>query len=166
MRKFLFFLFLIPLKLFSQYDSTLQYSPVYKWFEKNGVCMDSSLSTNLYFETYKWVGTPYRYGQAVKKKGTDCSGFVSAIFRDVYCIDLSRSSSGIWPQTKPVDRNHLREGDILFFKIRKGLISHVGIYLGNNKFIHAAVKGGVIVSDLGEPYYQHYFYMGGRIEPK
>ena len=52
---------------------------------------------------------------------------------------------------------------ILFFKIRKGQISHVGIYLGNNKFAHASVKTGVIISSLDEPYYKKYFYKGGEV---
>jgi lipoprotein Spr len=134
-----------------------------KWFESKGVCMDSVADLQLFFKSYEWAGTRYRYGNAQIQKGTDCSGFVGAIYREVYCIDLARSSSAIWPQTIAVEKKDLREGDILFFKIKKGKISHVGIYLGNNKFIHAAVLGGVIVSDLDEPYYKKYFYMGGRM---
>jgi lipoprotein Spr len=164
---FLFlFLFLSPFLSKSQDCSPLQSTKAYKWFEQNGICMDSSQRPYLYFSTYEWAGTRYSYGKAVKQKGTDCSGFVSSVFRDVYCVELSRSSVGIWPQTIPIDKKDLQEGDILFFKIRKGRISHVGIYLGNNKFIHAAVKGGVIVSDLGEPYYARYFFSGGRVVQK
>ena len=50
------------------------------------------------------------------------------------------------------------EGDILFFKIKKGQISHVGVYLGNNTFAHASVHSGVIISDLDEDYYKKYFF--------
>jgi len=56
----------------------------------------------------------------------------------------------------------LGEGDLVFFKIKKKRISHIGIYLGNNKFAHASVKNGVIISDMDEPYYQKRFYSGGR----
>jgi cell wall-associated NlpC family hydrolase len=136
----------------------------YKYFESKGVSMDSATDIQLFFKSYEWAGTRYRYGAAVKQKGTDCSGFVCSVYRDVYCIDLPRSSSGIWPKTTAVQKQDLREGDVVFFKIKKGKISHVGIYLGNNKFIHAAVLGGVIINDLDEPYYKKYFYMGGRIE--
>ncbi len=150
----------------AQQSTPLQSTKAYQWFESNGVCMDSTKQPWLYFNAYEWAGTRYHYGQAIKQKGTDCSGFVSSVYRDVYCLDLCRSSSSIWTQTTAIQKKDLQEGDILFFKIRKGQISHVGIYLGNNKFIHAAVKGGVIVSDLGEPYYTHYFFSGGRVSVK
>jgi lipoprotein Spr len=159
----LLFLFLFPFLIKAQECSSIQSTKAYKWFEHNGICMDSTQCPYLYFNAYEWAGTRYSYGKAVKQKGTDCSGFVSSVFREVYCLELSRSSVGIWPQTKPVENQDLKEGDILFFQIKKGSISHVGIYLGNNKFIHAAVKGGVIVSDLGEPYYARYFFSGGRV---
>ncbi len=81
----------------------------------------------------------------------------------VYCINLSGGSTDIWTQVKPIEKSDLQEGDILFFKIKKGKISHVGIYLGNNKFAHASVAEGVIISDLDEAYYKKYFYKGGRI---
>ncbi len=70
----------------------------------------------------------------------------------------------MWPAVQPLEKPDLKEGDFVFIKIRKGQISHVGIYLGNNKFAHASVKTGVIISDLDEPYYKKYFYRGGRIE--
>jgi lipoprotein Spr len=169
LRRFLLYcpvLLLVPLLGYSQCIQSYQQTKAYQWYEHNGLCMDSAHNPQLYFAGYEWAGTRYRYGQAAKQKGTDCSGFVSSVFRDVYCTELSRSSGSIWPQTQPVKKEDLREGDILFFRIRKGQISHVGIYLGNHKFIHAAVKGGVIVSDLDEPYYAKYFYMGGRIIDK
>ncbi len=192
MRFYLLLLLFIPVPLFAQNDSsflrlkkeaeieaiqtpdtstllrlkkTISHDTIqYKFFESKGVCMDSAADIQLFFKTYEWAGTRYRYGNAAKQKGTDCSGFVGAIYKDVYGINLSRSSAGIWPQCKAVEKKDLREGDILFFKIKKNRISHVGLYLGNNKFIHAAVLGGVIISDLDEPYYKKYFYMGGRIE--
>jgi lipoprotein Spr len=85
------------------------------------------------------------------------------MYKDVYCIQLSGGSRDIYPLVIPVEKSDLQEGDILFFKIKKGQISHVGVYLGNNKFAHAAVNGGVIVSDLDEDYYKRYFYKGGRM---
>jgi cell wall-associated NlpC family hydrolase len=140
-----------------------QATKAYRWYESQGVCMDSTAQPLLFANAYEWAGTRYQYGRAQKQKGTDCSGFVGSVYREVYCMELHRSSADIWPQAEPVRKEDLQTGDLVFFKIRKGHISHVGIYLGNNKFIHAAVKGGVIVSDLGEPYYQRYFFMGGRV---
>ena len=73
-------------------------------------------------------------------------------------------SKDLWPTVKPIEKNELIEGDILFFKIKKGQISHVGVYLGNNKFAHASVQSGVIISDLNEDYYKKYFFKGGRVQ--
>jgi lipoprotein Spr len=63
----------------------------------------------------------------------------------------------------PVSREDLKEGDLVFFKINSRTISHVGIYLGNNRFAHASSSRGVVLSNLDEPYYKRYFYKGGRL---
>lgn len=111
----------------------------------------------------KWIGTPYRYGNS-SRKGTDCSGFVASIYRDVYGIDLSRSSRSMFQDVKHVDRENMRTGDLVFFRrSSREPIFHVGIYLKNNKFVHAATSGGVMVSSLKEPYYRNYFYAAGRV---
>lgn len=124
---------------------------------------DSAVCPYLYYQVYDWIGTRYKYS-GESKKGIDCSGFVSEMYKNVYCINLSGGSSDIWTQVIPVEKCDLKEGDILFFKIRKGHISHVGIFLANNKFAHASVKSGVIISDMDEAYYKKYFFKGGRIE--
>jgi lipoprotein Spr len=163
MKKLFLLFFFLPFLAPAQENCSLSLTKAYQWFVSKGVCMDSTRDPFLFINAYEWAGTCYHYGQAVRKKGTDCSGFVSSVYKEVYCIDLNRSSGGIWIQSKGVLKKDLREGDLLFFKIRHGQVSHVGIYLGNNKFIHAAVKGGVIVSDLDEPYYARYFFSGGRV---
>jgi lipoprotein Spr len=132
------------------------------FYATNCLMPDSACSPYLYYQVYDWLGTRYRYS-GNSKKGIDCSGFVSEMYRKTYCIDLNGSSGSIYSQVKPVDKCELKEGDILFFKIRKNQISHVGVYLGNNKFAHASVHSGVIVSDLDEQYYKKYFYKGGRL---
>lgn len=111
----------------------------------------------------KWLGTPYRYGRN-SKKGTDCSGFVSRIYRDVYGIGLSRSSRSMFQDVRRVKRDKMRTGDLVFFRRSpKEPIFHVGIYLKNNKFIHAASNGGVRVSSLKESFYRNNFYAAGRV---
>ena len=62
----------------------------------------------------------------------------------------------------PVGRDDLKEGDLVFFKIHSRSISHIGIYLGNNRFAHASLKG-VAISSLDDAYYSRYFYKGGRV---
>lgn len=110
----------------------------------------------------RWIGTPYRYGRS-SRKGTDCSGFVSSVYREVYGIKLSRSSNSMFRDVKRIKKNEMQTGDLVFFRRSpKQPIFHVGIYLKNNKFIHSASNGGVMVSSLKEPFYRNYFYAAGR----
>ena len=96
-----------------------------------------------------FVGTPYRYG-GLDKSGIDCSGLVVKIFRDVYGIRLPHSTKSLIKKGKSVPDKYLETGDLLFFK-DTGYVrpNHVGIYLGNNQFIHASSTKGVIVTSLG-----------------
>lgn len=111
----------------------------------------------------EWMGTPYGYGRHQKQKGTDCSGFTMEIFNAVYGIRLNRSSADQVANTREVKKSELEIGDLVFFNIRGNRISHVGIYIGNNKFVHASTRRGVIISDLDEPYYQRSYARSGRV---
>lgn len=139
-----------------------KYISINDYFALNKLCPDSAITPYLYYQVYDWLGTRYKYSGNTKS-GIDCSGFVNRMYESAYCITLNGGSRDIWKLVCPVEKECLQEGDILFFKIKKGQISHVGIYLGNNKFAHASVKSGVIVSDLGEAYYEKHFYKGGRM---
>jgi len=116
----------------------------------------------LYDNIGEWMGTPYKYAGKTKS-GIDCSGLVCRLIRDSYDIDLTGTSRDLHSRSVRIKKNELKEGDLVFFKIRKGRISHVGIYLGENKFAHASLKLGVIVSDLNDPYYSKHFYSAGRL---
>jgi lipoprotein Spr len=74
------------------------------------------------------------------------------------------SANDIFKKVTPIKKSELTEGDLVFFKIRTKRISHVGVYLGQNKFVHASLKRGVVVSNLNDPYYSKYFFKGGRID--
>jgi lipoprotein Spr len=159
---------LITLSLFSQSKeknkgNSKQWKNIENYYGNYQLKIDSAYSAYLYYQVYDWVGTRYKYS-GESKKGIDCSGFVSEMYQKVYCINLTGGSKDIYTQVKEkeIEKSELKEGDILFFKIRKGQISHVGIYLGNNKFAHASVHSGVIISDLDEAYYKKYFFKGGR----
>lgn len=116
----------------------------------------------LYDNLSQWMGTPYKYaGQG--KNGIDCSGLVCRLIQDSYNISIAGSSKDLFKETEEIKKKELREGDLVFFKIRKGRISHVGVYLGKNKFVHASSSSGVIISDLDEPYYEKYYYSAGRL---
>ena len=117
----------------------------------------------LYQSIDEWYGTPYRYGGSTKY-GIDCSAFVQAIFISAFGITLPRTAREQYNVTHHISRTELQEGDLLFFNTQGG-VSHVGIYLQNNKFVHASVSG-VTITDMFEPYYVRHFVAAGRIDKK
>jgi lipoprotein Spr len=118
---------------------------------------------DLYRVAADWMGTPYKYGGR-SKRGIDCSGFTCQILQKSYNKVINGSALELYKTSVHILRPELQEGDLVFFKIHRKRVSHVGIYLGMNKFVHASRSNGVIVSDLNEPYYSKYFYKGGRIK--
>lgn len=128
--------------------------------------MDIDIKDNhrLYVESAGWLGVPYRRG-GNSKRGVDCSGLTSHLYKKVYHKKLERNSDE--QRTKnchKVSKRNLREGDLVFFHNgrKKRTASHVGIYLKNNKFIHASTSKGVIISNLNEDYYRKHWLSGGR----
>jgi murein DD-endopeptidase / murein LD-carboxypeptidase len=120
--------------------------------------------TNLQLYSFidEWYGVPYKYG-GKNKSGIDCSNFTSTLYKNIYNTSVSGSSSSIFTKCKVIPIKDLKEGDLLFFKIEKNEISHIGVYLKNNKFVHATTKKGVMIDDLNEAYYKKYFYKAGRL---
>jgi len=133
-------------------------------FSKLLNCEVDSLPDQVMYQTiYDWLGTPYKYSGDCKD-GIDCSGFVCMLYKKSFDITLAQSAADIYKEVKPLKKSALKEGDLVFFKIKKKRVSHVGVYVGNNKFAHASVQQGVIISDLDEPYYKKYFFKGGRVK--
>jgi lipoprotein Spr len=168
--RIIFLLLLLPFLIVAQTKKAthrsknkIQKPCIEQFYADHQLIPDSACNPHLYYQVYDWIGTRYKYAGR-SKKGIDCSGFVSEMYRNAYCISLMGGSRDIWPTVKQIEKEDLQEGDILFFKIKKGQISHVGVYLGNNKFAHASVKYGVTISDLDEEYYKKHFYKGGRIQ--
>lgn len=122
----------------------------------------SIANTSLKKEIEQWLGVPYKYG-GTSKQGVDCSGFCGNVFKNVYNLTLGRSAQDIYDQSKPINRNTIKEGDLVFFKINSSRVSHVGIYLSQNKFVHASTSRGVIISNLEEAYWTKYYYAAGRV---
>ena len=136
----------------------------YRFDNQWGVRLDTMENLPLHKEICTWIGAPYRYSGETMD-GIDCSGFVSCIYRIVFEQPLAASSKDIYEENVvPIKKSELKEGDLVFFKIRRKTVSHVGIYLGENLFVHASTKQGVVVSSLKEAYYAKYFYKGGRIK--
>lgn len=114
----------------------------------------------------EWYGAPYHYG-GKDKSGIDCSAFASLLVSDVYQVnDLPRISRDQYKESRRIPKSELRTGDLVFFHtLGKGhTVTHVGVYLYNNRFIHASVAG-VQISDLGEGYYARHFIGAGRVVP-
>ncbi|MBN8689776.1 MAG: C40 family peptidase [Armatimonadetes bacterium] len=104
---------------------------------------------------YTCLGIRYVYG-GTSRSGFDCSGFVGWVYRQ-HGINLPRTAAQMWGVGRSISRSELRSGDLLFFRTRGSRISHVGMYIGNNRFIHASSGGGRIrVNDLSGYYAQRY----------
>ncbi|WCT12023.1 C40 family peptidase [Mucilaginibacter jinjuensis] len=126
-----------------------------------GVALSATSNVKLFQFVYDWIGTPYRFG-GNSKKGIDCSAFTKELYTNVFNLTIKRNSRDIFSMVSPVGKDELKEGDLVFFKIHSRSISHVGIYLGDGRFAHASMKG-VAISNLDDPYYNRYFYKGGRL---
>lgn len=109
-----------------------------------------------------WYGAPYKWGGA-EKTGVDCSHLVCRVYKDVYNKKVAGTAVDLQKMSDNVKESKLREGDLVFFKIESEKISHVGLYIANNRFVHASVKKGVMINSLDDKYYKKYFYSGGRI---
>jgi len=106
-----------------------------------------------------WLGTPYLYGGS-SKAGTDCSGFVSSVYMEKEGIYLPRTARQEFDLGTSIKKSKLAVGDLVFFKER-GRISHVGIFVGKESFIHASTSLGVTVTSLNDSYWKPR-YVGAR----
>jgi lipoprotein Spr len=112
-----------------------------------------------------WLNTPYQYN-GNSKSGIDCSHFTCEILRVLEYIptDFYSPSNKLAEKAKKIDFDQLEEGDLVFFSIaQNGKISHVGIYLSKDKFVHASSSKGVIISSLEDKYYKPRIAFYGRI---
>lgn len=111
------------------------------------------------------VGSPYRLGGTSPERGVDCSGFVGHVFRQAAGIELPRDSRAISDAAQPLARDALAPGDLVFFNTLGRAYSHVGIYLGDDRFVHAASSrsGAVRVSSLNLPYWRERFDGARRV---
>jgi cell wall-associated NlpC family hydrolase len=110
------------------------------------------------------VGTPYRYGGNTPESGFDCSGLVTYVFRDMLDLRLPRTSKQLAAIQGPrIDPNRLVAADLVFFG-SKGDVSHVGIYVGEGRFVHAPRTGGTVRLDrLDGPYWREHYTGAKRV---
>ena len=146
---------------------------------------DSLLTTNIYYRKYhhllnapasfynnfklfqfidKWMGRPYLFG-GTTQFGIDCSALTGYFAKEVAGVKLPRTAQSQHDHLKlSTFPGLLQTGDLIFFHTTRPGISHVGIYLSNNKFLHASATNGVTISDLGEDYYVKAYRAAKRID--
>lgn len=111
----------------------------------------------------EWQGTRYRLG-GTSRKGVDCSGFMQITFRDLFGVELPRTTTEQSQAGRKVPKSALQTGDLVFFKTGRGPNGkHVGVYVKNGQFLHASTKGGVIYSDINSPYWAKTFWQARRL---
>lgn len=110
------------------------------------------------------IGIRYRRGGTSPETGFDCSGFVNHVFREGLGLYLPHNAKQISNEGEVIGKNELQPGDLVFFNTMRRAFSHVGIYLGDNKFVHAPRSGGVVrVEDMNESYWKKRFNGARRI---
>lgn len=109
----------------------------------------------LVFNAMSFMGIPYRWGGSTPEAGFDCSGFVQYVVRQAAGLVLPRSSFDQIRQGMSVARGELQAGDLVFFNTMRATASHVGIYIGENRFIHAPSRGKTVeIADFTNAYWQ------------
>lgn len=98
-------------------------------------------TTELTEQAKRYLGIPYKFGGNTPKSGLDCSAFVRLVYKKARGTQLPRTSAEIGHVSKPIHINKMQPGDLVFYNTRNRKFSHVGIYMGNKKFIHAPSTG-------------------------
>ncbi|MDD3353504.1 C40 family peptidase [Zoogloea sp.] len=130
-------------------------------FERYTGSMRALLNQSLNF-----LGVPYRLGGTSPLTGFDCSGFVGKVFADALGLGLPRTAAEMSQMGEQVKVHELKPGDLVFFNTMRRAFSHVGIYVGNNQFIHAPSTGGVVrVEDMRIGYWATRYDGARRILP-
>ena len=143
------------------YDAAL--SLPNKYANLLGVAPTELTNMLLLSQLEKWYGTQYCFGGSTDSC-IDCSSFTQVILRDVYNVKIPRNSQQQFDASTKIETKNLKEGDLVFFNTVSAsmIITHVGVYLCNNKFAHASTSKGVTISDLSEKYYTKAFRGAGR----
>lgn len=133
----------------------------FKYAIRLDVPVENLFNRSLYELIDNWWATPYRMG-GMSKRGIDCSAFVQTLMLGAFAVQLPRTAREQHKASKRVSADKLCEGDLVFFNTRGG-VSHVGVYLQNNRFVHSSTSSGVMISSLNDSYWSRKFIGGGRI---
>jgi lipoprotein Spr len=123
--------------------------------------VDTTANMKLFHTVENWIGTPYRLGGA-SHWGIDCSQFAKKLYSSVSNSLVGQTCREIIGRVQKLTKVELKPGDFVFFKIHGPNASHMGVYLGGNKFVHSSTSKGVMISSLNDPYFEKHFLVGGR----
>lgn len=124
----------------------------------------SSMISGLITKAKNFIGLPYRFGGTSPVSGFDCSGFMQYVYKQNADVDLPRTSQAMASSGHYVSRDQLKAGDMVFFRTHGGSISHVGMYIGDNQFIHAPRTGRSIeITSLDNSYWSKTFATARRV---
>ncbi|RYY50546.1 MAG: NlpC/P60 family protein [Chitinophagaceae bacterium] len=132
----------------------------FKYSQLMDVEIESISNISLFAFIDEWWNTAYRYG-GTTKKGIDCSALTGLLLSTVYAVGVPRTAREQYAASDKIAREDMQEGDLVFFNT-KGGISHVGVYLNNDRFVHASTSSGVTISSLNDDYYSKRFIGAGR----
>lgn len=137
--------------------------------EMDNLITRSQMADDVLLRAMAQIGTPYRWGGSSPQTGFDCSGLIGYVFQHSMNIKLPRSTREMIQVKAPViARNNLRSGDIVFFATNGGRrVSHAGIYVGDNRFVHAPSTGGKVrIDSLTSPYWSKAYLQAKRYLPE
>ena len=124
----------------------------------------SDRAQELVFHALAFIDVKYRYGGVSPETGWDCSGYVYHVFKEAVGVNLPRNAISMSAAGQPIRRSDLRPGDLVFFNTLKRAFSHVGIYLGDSRFIHAPSAGKAVqISSMASEYWARRYNGGRRI---
>ena len=122
-------------------------------------------ASQLVINAMGFLGVPYKYGGNSAETGFDCSGFVRAVFEESLGKVLPRRADEQAAATDPIERSELKPGDLVFFNTMRRAFSHVGIYVGDGKFIHSPRSGSTVrVEDMRKAYWETRFNGARRVQ--
>jgi lipoprotein Spr len=129
-----------------------------------GIKCEEMANIQLYKFIDKWYGTDYRLG-GQSERGIDCSGFTQKLYGEVYSTELTRTAQDQYRNAERSKHSEeAEEGDLVFFKQRGKRITHVGVYLANDFFVHSSTSSGVVISNLNEDYWRKHYVGIGKIQ--
>ena len=135
----------------------------FKYAIKMDIEVERLANAELYKFIETWWGTPYRMGGSTQK-GIDCSAFTQMLASVIYGEQIPRTAQEQKFFCRPIDINELKEGDLVFFNTKRGhMVTHVGVYLHQDQFVHASSSNGVIISSLQDNYWSKKFVGAGRM---